>query len=125
MWATSRLDPFWGGHFLSCRYDRFHVRVRRWWWRLRWPHACAGCRGAGGVAFAGTYHEPPDFEFCGMLDVTTCHRCGRNGLNEDSEGPCTYCDWNYDDAEPEPIEGECWDACGQTQIDRAQARGDY
>lgn len=76
-------------------------------WRERWPGHCKACSGWGG----STYTEMHGFNHgngeqmmdpCDALpDVHTCHRCGASGLNDEGEGPCTACGWNYDDGEPE------------------------
>lgn len=77
-------------------------------WRAKWPNHCKACRGWGG----SSYEESHGFKGggtetimdpCGAHeDLTICHRCGANGLNEHGEGPCTACGWNCDDGEPTP-----------------------
>ena len=69
-------------------------------WRATWPNACARCHGHGGTYDPGNYWNPPEFDPCGALADTACHRCGAAGLTEDGEGPCSACGWNYDDGEP-------------------------
>jgi len=70
-------------------------------WRDLWPNHCKHCGGWGGAIYPDTRHEPGGFDICEALPAEKCHRCGQDGLNEDSEGPCTVCGWNYDDGEPQ------------------------
>ena len=39
-------------------------------------------------------------EPCECVEEGICPRCGKHSLNEDGEGPCTRCGWNYDDMLP-------------------------
>lgn len=72
-------------------------------WRGKWPNHCAACGGWGGatshqsVPYGATSASFPVFDVCEALAATQCHRCGQHGLSEDSEGPCSFCDWNFDD----------------------------
>ncbi len=118
---ASPADLFFRGHYLSCRLAIVALRVRRVWWRISWPAYCRECNATGGEAYGGGIDEPPDFEHCDALPWEFCHRCGRDGLTVDGEGPCTHCGWNFDDALPMLEEGLCWGACGE----RRDARIDY
>lgn len=75
-------------------------------WRQTWFNACPCCHGWGGFAgrqghpYGSTVAYEETFDVCDELPVTQCHRCGEHGLDQDSNGPCTYCGWNYDDGEP-------------------------
>jgi len=73
-------------------------------WRRKWPNACKVCHGWGGGTFYETHGLPGPAEritdACDSLAETMCHRCGEHGLTEDSDGPCSFCGWNYNDGEP-------------------------
>ena len=76
-------------------------------WKKKWPHHCSSCVGWGYfnvrnvVPYGmGTATETLG-EMCDAIDINICHRCGMDGLNEDGEGPCSHCGWNYDDGVPE------------------------
>lgn len=75
-------------------------------WRVKWPNHCEACGGWGGQHYA--YDPSPagvglspgcmyDVDVCEALPPKTCHRCGEAGLDEDGDGPCSNCGWNYDD----------------------------
>lgn len=72
-------------------------------WRAKWPNHCTRCGGWGGatgyqsVPYGSTTASMPIFDVCEALPETQCHRCGRHGLNDESEGPCSFCGWNFDD----------------------------
>lgn len=70
-------------------------------WRNRWPLHCRACDGWGGRTFLQSHGPGPSeqlFDICGATeDIAMCHRCGVTGLDEDGNGPCTACGWNYDD----------------------------
>lgn len=67
----------------------------------KWPNYCKACDGWGGKTYYESHGSPYGhetlFDFCGELDEHTCHRCGQAGLKDDSEGPCKFCGWNFDD----------------------------
>jgi hypothetical protein len=73
-------------------------------WREKWPDACARCHGAGAFYSGGNYWQPPDVDICPRLEndeTRTCCRCGQpDALDEDLNGPCRHCGWDYDDREP-------------------------
>jgi len=75
-------------------------------WDQKWPDHCKSCNGWGGSVFYENHGLPgvgeAMFDECGAIeDLTICHRCGKHGLNEDGEGPCSECGWNYDDGKPQ------------------------
>lgn len=75
-------------------------RTRTFW--ERWPNACTHCGGWGlhsHVETHGFTHGPYEtFTYsCEALGPRTCHRCGEDGLDEESRGPCSMCGWDYDD----------------------------
>jgi len=103
------LDNIWcRRHTLWCRYCRWRERRAIRAYRRRWPKFCRDCGGWGGWSIAGGYDSPPDYDACDVFeDERTCHRCGHPGLTEDdAEGPCAFCGWNYDDGCPE-VEPYC------------------
>jgi hypothetical protein len=70
-------------------------------WKKKWSNYCTACSGWGGHTFHeshGDRYAPPEtlFDICGALEPTQCHRCKEHGLSEDSEGPCKFCGWNFD-----------------------------
>lgn len=73
-------------------------------WRARWPNHCKACRGWGLTSFSQRHAvgyteevaEPCDHQ----VDLQACHRCGQPGLDLNSEGPCRFCGWNFDDGTP-------------------------
>lgn len=75
-------------------------------WRRAWPLHCRACGGWGGHGFTERHgfaygSGEPMFDPCeAQADPATCHRCGGQGLTQDSEGPCTLCGWDYDDGAP-------------------------
>lgn len=75
-------------------------------WREKWPHHCKACRGWGGSSYEESHGfkgggSETIFDLCDAHEnVHTCHRCGQPGLSEDMEGPCKFCNWNFDDGEP-------------------------
>jgi len=80
------------------------AEARDAWWAA-WPRACPGCCGWGGrvtTEMHGFRSGPGEhlFTLCGVLDDTTCHRCGEPGLTEAGTGPCTACGWDFDDGQP-------------------------
>jgi hypothetical protein len=65
-------------------------------WEKRWPRHCKDCRGTGGTFIRNYPHAPDDFEPCEALPkLQTCHRCAKDGLDEDGDGPCKQCGWDY------------------------------
>jgi DnaJ-class molecular chaperone len=77
-------------------------------WRARWPNHCKACHGWGGKIFTQSHSygmgsaSEQIFEPCDATEkLETCHRCGELGLSEEAEGPCKFCEWNYNDGEPQ------------------------
>jgi hypothetical protein len=71
-------------------------------WKAKWPNHCTGCKGWGGATVSTYPDSPDDFDVCDALpDAHTCHRCGALGLDDDGNGPCAGCGWNYDDGMPQ------------------------
>lgn len=69
-------------------------------WEAKWPAHCKDCGGWGG----STHYEMHGFNYgpgeqiFDVCEATThCHRCGQDGLDDDLDGPCKFCGWNYDD----------------------------
>lgn len=103
------LSRVWvGRHHLWCRICRLQDWLTIRSYLRKWPKVCRACDGWGGQSYGGGYDYPPEFDVCEVLDPETlCHRCGEPGLSEeDSEGPCTFCGWNYDDGVP-VFDGPC------------------
>jgi hypothetical protein len=90
-------------------------------WIARWPNYCQKCDGYGmtswtefvpyGMGSAGM----PMSEPCECVGDGKCPRCGQLGLTsedrggeETGNGPCRFCEWNYDDGLPQVFydEGE-------------------
>lgn len=76
-------------------------------WLDKWPNHCPKCKGWGGKTFyeahpyGSTTADEPMFDVCEELDdIHTCHRCGKDGLDEDGNGPCNFCGWDFDDGLP-------------------------
>ena len=100
----------------KCLQSAAKVNVERAAWQTAWPSHCRKCEGAGAVHHSGYFDhkagvgEPPSSEPCeGCTSEGKCARCGQTGLDQDSsEGPCSVCGWNYDDAMPTPYECDCW-----------------
>jgi hypothetical protein len=75
-------------------------------WREKWPNHCKRCHGWGGSSYEESHGfrgggSETIFDLCGEDEnPLNCHRCGRPGLSEDMEGPCKFCNWNFDDGEP-------------------------
>ena len=70
-------------------------------WKKECPNYCKVCWGWGGRVARNYPHAPDDFDACEAIeDYTVCHRCGKNGMTEDFEGPCKYCNWDCDDGVP-------------------------
>lgn len=76
-------------------------------WLATWPNHCQHCSGWGQRAasqthpYGGTTATETFTEPCEATDdARTCHRCAAPGLDENGEGPCTVCGWNYDDGLP-------------------------
>jgi len=80
-------------------YEEVEKLVKEW--RAKWPNACDECGGWVGFHTRGTYDSPPDFDPCEREPAEECHRCGEIGLDEDGNGPCSKCGWNYNDGEPQ------------------------
>lgn len=71
-------------------------------WKKKWPMHCTACEGWGGKAYRGSYDEPPGFDHCSCTEIGKCPRCGEaDAINEDGEGPCKTCGWDYDDGAPQ------------------------
>lgn len=82
----------------------------------KWPDYCRCCDGWGqftysydpspkGVSLSSGWLE--DAEPCpDCVEKGVCARCGKDGLGLESEGPCLYCNWDYDNGLP--TEPECW-----------------
>lgn len=72
-------------------------------WKAKWPNHCSACGGWGGatshqsVPYGATTAAMPIFDICDALPETQCHRCGQHGLTQESDGPCSFCGWNFDD----------------------------
>ncbi len=68
-----------------------------------WPDHCKKCGGWGLHSYTemhGFNHgSGEDFaDPCECVESGKCARCGKPGLVEDDgEGPCSFCGWNYDD----------------------------
>jgi len=75
-------------------------------WEARWPNYCRQCYGYGAFFHPATREEPESSDPCDCTLDGVCPRCGITGLNEDGEGPCDNCGWNYNDAKPEIW--DCW-----------------
>jgi hypothetical protein len=74
------------------------VEARNAQWTETWPNHCRQCGGWGATGTGSTWADPGDSsDPCDALPETTCHRCGEDGLDEDGNGPCTRCGWNFDD----------------------------
>jgi hypothetical protein len=76
-------------------------------WVAAWPNHCPHCSGWGHRAasqnhvYGSTTATESFTEPCQAIeDARTCHRCAAPGLDENGEGPCTACRWNYDDGLP-------------------------
>lgn len=75
----------------------------------RWPAFCRKCGGWGGSSYQESHGfkgggSETIFDLCGAIeDVRVCHRCGCLGLNEEGEGPCSACGWNFDDGLQEVV----------------------
>ena len=76
-------------------------------WLAAWPNHCRHCAGWGHRAasqnhvYGSTMATETFTDPCQAIeDARTCHRCGEPGLDENGEGPCTGCGWNYDDGLP-------------------------
>jgi hypothetical protein len=77
-------------------------------WQRKWPHYCRICGGWGGHTFYESHGLPGPaerlFDPCETVpSVETCHRCWCEGLDEEGNGPCKFCGWNYDDGLPEQV----------------------
>ena len=73
-------------------------------WAEKWPNHCTNCGGWGGFSTPASYDGPGDFDPCEPgedVPIEKCHRCGELGLDEDGNGPCKKCGWNYDDGIPQ------------------------
>lgn len=76
-------------------------------WIKRWPHYCTQCNGWGGSSYEESHGfrgggTETIFEPCDAEPISKCHRCGApGGLDEEGDGPCCACGWNYDDGVPE------------------------
>lgn len=87
------------------------LRIAQRAWKAKWLNHCPVCLGKGGIR---SYEDHPygattaseeffdDCEECTTKGI--CARCGSLGLtyNKDEfyEGPCSFCDWNFDDECP-------------------------
>lgn len=73
-------------------------------WRADWPQHCRSCGGWGDHEYERVglpiMVEPRIARECDSTDPHRCHRCGMPGLDEDSNGPCGSCGWDYDDGDP-------------------------
>lgn len=77
-------------------------------WRGKWPKHCRSCGGWGGKnhvqsqpygsATAGESLLDP---CAATTDARICHRCGKEGLTVDGDGPCQHCGWDFDDGDPD------------------------
>lgn len=116
-----RFDFVVRGHFVSCWLrTRVALPIARWLYRRRWPGVCDECEGTGGIETGGTQLDPPEFIWCAEDDPERCHRCGAKGLDDEAQGPCSECGWNYDDACPTPEEAMCWGSCDAILEERAR-----
>jgi hypothetical protein len=95
-------------HTQKCKDDDAKRDAQRAAWFEQWPGACEKCDGAGvhysiengaphGAGFWAMDCEDP----CVCTEQLKCARCGQeDALNEDGEGPCPACGWDYDDFAP-------------------------
>jgi hypothetical protein len=74
--------------------------------QAQWPSYCRTCGGNGGFGYYDNHglggigeHCFDECADCLCADPIRCPRCGAaNTLNADTaEGPCTSCQWNFDD----------------------------
>jgi hypothetical protein len=81
------------------------IDVERVKYTQLFPNHCKTCEGWGGKSgreFRGMYGMSAayedTFDTCSACaNQLMCPRCGiENALNEDGEGPCPSCKWNYD-----------------------------
>lgn len=99
-------------HTPECIAAEEKVNMSRIEWMLQWPQHCRECEGHGGFTFVerhGFNHGPGEVmsDVCETCVVNSiCARCGLKTLNEDGDGPCTNCGWNYNDGCQ--IAFECW-----------------
>lgn len=68
----------------------------------KYPNYCKTCGGFGVHCWeerhdAGYPGEPMSEPCDACTGQGICARCGEKGLDEDGNGPCTHCGWNYDD----------------------------
>lgn len=71
--------------------------------RSKWPNHCKDCGGWGLHSFTemhgfnhGSGEEITDP--CECTENGKCPRCGKeDALDEEGQGPCPKCNWNYDD----------------------------
>ncbi len=103
-------------HTQECDAARAAQETKRNLWALLWPYACPYCEGRGGVHQDGYFDykagvgEPPCFEPCeACVCQGRCARCrGTLADQETGEGPCTACNWDFDDELPELYDCDCW-----------------
>lgn len=95
-----------GQHTAECLRKAAEVDQQIRDWETKWPNHCQKCHGRGGFFYPATREEPESTDPCDCTLQGLCPRCGITGLNEDGEGPCDNCSWDYDDARTEPW--NCW-----------------
>lgn len=90
-------------HVLECRQLASAAASKRAAWLTQWPHACERCHGGGqGIRVAG------EREVCACVAARQCPRCmAAEALDEDRNGPCRACGWNYNDHAPPPPDTAC------------------
>ena len=83
-------------------------------WRERWPNYCRSCNGWGqtvfyqSVPYGATVAYEPITDPCDCALGDQCARCGKpDALDEEGEGPCIFCGWNYDEGTPS-VDCCCW-----------------
>ena len=71
--------------------------------KAKWPNYCKKCGGWG----MHSYTEMHGFNYgcgeqmaepCECVEEGICPRCGKEaGFDDEGQGPCQHCGWNYDD----------------------------
>lgn len=65
-------------------------------WAAKWPRYHQRCYGVGGIGYAGTTSDPPEFDVCSCVDQGRCPRCGSSTVlyRNDDTMHCVLCGWD-------------------------------
>lgn len=100
-------------HTPECQKRQDEISKQIAAWKAAYPNHCQKCLGSGGetyyqsVPYGMGSTQMPIYEPCDCTTEGKCARCGELGLTSEErgdestgDGPCKFCQWNYDDCLP-------------------------